>query len=64
MLLVDAYDTAAEQANGSTVFPDSAYTNVLASAGVSFGFWKVNDRGCPQLADLQPYPGRHLADHR
>ena len=56
VLLVDAYDTASEEANGSTVVPDSAYTNVLASAGVSYGFWKVNARGYPQLADLQPFP--------
>jgi subtilisin family serine protease len=57
VLLVDAYDTAAETANGSTVIPDSAYTNVLAMAGVSYGFWKVNERGgYPQLADLQPFP--------
>ena len=56
MLLVDAYDTVAEEANGSTVIPDSAYTNVLASAGISYGFWKVNARGYPQLADLQPFP--------
>ncbi len=56
VLLVDAYDTAAEEANGSTVIPDSAYTNVLAAAGVSYGFWKVNARGYPQLADLQPFP--------
>ena len=56
VLLVDAYDTVAEEANGATVIPDGAYTNVLAAAGISFGFWKVNDRGYPQLADLQPYP--------
>ena len=56
VLLVDAYDSAAEAANGSTVIPDSAYTNVLAAAGVSYGFWKVNARGYPQLADLQPFP--------
>jgi len=56
VLLVDAYDTAAEEVNGATVIPDSAYTNVLASAGVTFGFWKVNDRGSPQLADLTPFP--------
>ena len=55
-LLVDAYDTVAEEANGATVIPDSAYTNVLAAAGISFGFWKVNDRGYPQLSDLQPFP--------
>ena len=56
VLLVDAYDTAAEEADGSTVIPDSAYTNVLASAGVSYAFWKVNARGYPQLADLTPFP--------
>ena len=56
VLLVDAYDTAAEQANGATVIPDSTYTNVLAAAGVSYGFWKVNTRGGPQLADLKPFP--------
>ena len=56
MLLVDAYDTVAEEANGATVIPDSAYTNVLASAGISYGFWKVNTRGYPQLADLTPFP--------
>jgi len=56
VLLVDAYDTAAEETVGSTVIPDSAYTNVLASAGVSYGFWKVNARGYPQLADLTPFP--------
>jgi hypothetical protein len=56
VLLVDAYDTAAEEVNGATVIPDSVYTNVLASAGVSYGFWKVNARGYPQLADLKPFP--------
>jgi hypothetical protein len=56
VLLVDAYDTAAEEANGATVIPDSVYTNVLASAGVRYAFWKVNDRGYPQLADLAPFP--------
>ena len=56
VLLVDAYDTAAETANGATVIPDGAYTNVLAAAGVSYGFWKVNARGGPQLADLKPFP--------
>ena len=56
VLLVDAYDTAAEEVNGATVIPDSVYTNVLASAGVSYGFWKVNARGYPQLADLTPFP--------
>jgi subtilisin family serine protease len=57
VLLVDAYDTAAEAASGSTVIPDSAYTNVLAMAGVTYGFWKVNERGgYPQLTDLQSFP--------
>ncbi len=56
VLLVDAYDTVAEAANGSTVIPDSAYTNVLTAAGISYGFWKVNARGYPQLADLKPFP--------
>jgi hypothetical protein len=56
VLLVDAYDTVAEEANGATVIPDGAYTNVLSAAGVSYGFWKVNVRGGPQLADLQPFP--------
>jgi subtilisin family serine protease len=56
VLLVDAYDTAAETVNGATVIPDSVYTNVLAAAGVSYGFWKVNARGYPQLADLRPFP--------
>ncbi|MGH7952372.1 MAG: S8 family serine peptidase, partial [Limisphaerales bacterium] len=55
VLMVDAYDTAAEESDGSTVIPDSAYTNILASAGVSYGFWKVNARGYPQLADLKPF---------
>jgi hypothetical protein len=56
VLLVDAYDNAAEDAAGSTVIPDSAYTNALSAAGVSYGFWKVTARGYPQLADLQPFP--------
>jgi subtilisin family serine protease len=57
VLLVDDYDTAGEEAAGSTVIPDGAYTNVLAAAGVTFGFWKVTARGgSPQLADLQPFP--------
>jgi len=55
VLLVDAYDTAAEENNGATVIPDSAYTNVLTMAGISYGFWKVNARGSPQLSDLQPF---------
>ena len=56
VLLVDDFDTAWEEANGGIVIPDSAYTNVLAAAGISFGFWKVNVRGGPQLADLKPFP--------
>ncbi len=56
VLVVDDYDTAAEAANGSTVIPDGVYTNVLAAAGVSYGFWKVAERGSPQLADLKPFP--------
>ena len=56
VLLVDAYDSVAEAAVGSTVIPDSSYTNVLTAAGISYGFWKVNARGYPQLADLQPFP--------
>jgi hypothetical protein len=56
VLLLDAYDTVAEEANGAPVIPDSAYTNLLVSAGISFGFWKVNTRGYPQLADLKPFP--------
>jgi len=56
VLLVDAYDTTAEEASGSPVIPDSAYTDLLSAAGVSYGFWKVIERGSPQLADLKPYP--------
>ena len=56
VLLVDAYDTPAEENDGSTVIPDSVYTNVLNMAGISYAFWKVTDRGSPQLSDLQPYP--------
>ena len=56
VLLVDAYDTTAEEANGATVIPDGAYTNVLTSAGISYGFWKVIARGGPQLTDLTPFP--------
>jgi len=56
VLLVDAYDTVAEENSGSTVIPDSAYTNALAMAGVNYGFWKVSSRGSPQLSDLQAFP--------
>ena len=56
VLVVDAYDNVAEDNDGSTVIPDSVYTNVLTMAGISYGFWKVPERGSPQLSDLQPYP--------
>ncbi|MGA2866861.1 MAG: S8 family serine peptidase [Verrucomicrobiota bacterium] len=56
VLLIDAYDSAAEADNGSTVIDDGAYTNALAATGFSFGFWKVLERGSPQLSDLQPFP--------
>ena len=51
VLLVDAYETA----DGSPVIDDGTYTNVLAAAGVSYGFWKVTERGAPTLDDLQPF---------
>jgi hypothetical protein len=56
VLMVDDYDSAGEAAAGSTVIPDSAYTNALAAAGFDYAFWKVTERGSPQLADLQPFP--------
>lgn len=56
VLMVDDYDTAGEEAAGSKVIDDGAYTNALAAAGFSFGFWKVTQRGSPLLADLQPFP--------
>jgi hypothetical protein len=55
VLLVDDYDTVGEEEAGSTVIPDSTYTNALTAAGYSYGFWKVNQRGAPQLSDLQPF---------
>ena len=55
VLLVDDYDTAGEEEAGWTVIPDSIYTNALAAAGYSYGFWKVIQRGSPQLSDLQPF---------
>jgi hypothetical protein len=55
VLLVDDYDTTKEQQDGSPVIPDSAYTNALAEAGFNYSFWKVIDRGAPQLSDLQPF---------
>jgi subtilisin family serine protease len=51
VLMVDAY----EPADGSPVIDDGTYTNALAATGLSFGFWKVTDRGTPQLADLKPF---------
>ena len=56
VLLVDDYDSVGESDVGTFVIPDSSYTNALAAAGYSFGFWKVNVRGYPQPADLQPFP--------
>jgi hypothetical protein len=56
VLLVDDYDSAGENAAGSTVISDSVYTNALAAAGFSYAFWKVTERGSPQLSDLQPFP--------
>jgi hypothetical protein len=55
VLMVDDYDTAGEDQAGSTVIPDSVYTNALTAAGFSYGFWKVTERGSPQLSDLQPF---------
>jgi hypothetical protein len=51
-LLVDAYDPV----DGSPDIPDSTYTNALTTAGFSFAYWKVSERGSPQLSDLQPFP--------
>ncbi len=55
VLMVDDYDTAAEDADGSTVINDGVYTNAIASAGFNYSFWKVTERGSPTLADLQPF---------
>jgi serine protease AprX len=55
-LFVDDYDSAGEAQAGSTVISDGTYTNALAAAGFNFGFWKVTQRGYPQLADLQGFP--------
>jgi hypothetical protein len=55
VLLIDDYDDAGEQDAGSPVIPASTYTNALAAAGFSFAYWKVIDRGPPQLSDLQPF---------
>lgn len=51
VLLVDAY----EPDDSSPTIPDGSYTNALAATGLSWSFWKVTDRGSPQLIDLQPY---------
>ena len=56
VLMVDDYDSAGEEAAGSQVISDGVYTNALAASGFSFAFWKVTQRGSPQLADLQPFP--------
>jgi serine protease AprX len=54
-LMVDDYDSAGEGAIGSKVIDDGTYTNALAAAGFTFAFWKVTERGSPQLSDLQPF---------
>jgi Subtilase family/Bacterial TSP3 repeat len=56
VLMVDDYDTVGEEDAGAPVIDDGVYTNALATAGFSYGFWKVNQRGYPQLTDLQPFP--------
>ena len=55
VLLIDDYDDAGEEDAGSTVIPASSYTNALAATGFNFAYWKVIDRGPPQLSDLQPF---------
>jgi hypothetical protein len=56
VLMVDDYDSAGEADAGSTVIDDGTYTNALAAAGFKFAFWKVTQRGSPQLSDLQGFP--------
>ena len=56
VLLVDDYDSAGEESDGSYVIPDNIYTDALTAAGFTFSFWKVNDRGYPALQDVQGYP--------
>ncbi|WP_150107698.1 choice-of-anchor J domain-containing protein [Pedosphaera parvula] len=51
VLLVDAY----EPDDSSPVIDDGAYTNALAATGLGYSFWKVTERGSPQLADLKPF---------
>lgn len=55
VLMVDDYDSAGEEEAGSTVISDGVYTNALAAAGFSYSFWKVTERGSPQLSDLEPF---------
>jgi len=55
VLMVDDYDTAGEETAGAAVISDGVYTNALAAAGFSYGFWKVTERGSPTLTDLLPY---------
>ena len=55
VLLIDDYDDAGEMEAGSPVIDAGTYTNALAAAGFSFAYWKVIDRGPPQLSDLQPF---------
>ena len=58
VLMVDDWDTAGSdwEEGGATDIPDSVYTNALSAAGFRYAFWKVTDRGSPQLSDLQPFP--------
>ena len=56
--MVDDWDTTGgdEDEGGATAIPDSVYTNALNAAGFTYAFWKVTERGSPQLSDLQPFP--------
>lgn len=58
VLMVDDWDTTGGdgEEGGATDIPDAVYTNALTAAGFSYAFWKVTDRGSPQLSDLQPFP--------
>ncbi len=59
VLLVDAYDTTTggddEDSGSAAPIDDGVYTNALNSAGFTYGFWKVTERGAPLLSDLQPF---------
>jgi hypothetical protein len=57
VLMVDAWDIVTEDEDGFTAtdIPDSVYTNALAASGFTYAFWKVTQRGSPQLGDLQPF---------